>query len=576
MQPVRIPSGAVEQDATATHGSFEGRVVSTLTFGGVPRANLAFEHGGVTHSVRADDDGRFRFQPPEPGRYALVLATAEGHRAFAPALGSSPVVLEARAGQRVRDIVLYLAAELSYATTVVDRDGKPVAGALVRVLEGSGPSRSNAVAGTSDARGELQVLGSDDALVEARHPEHAVGRARIDLVAQISRKLTVRLGAKPARPLDEVISGRVVDPDGLPVADALVSATPASGDGAGTASQLRPTLRATSDAEGRFLVDGLDAELYDVWASHEDHALARAQQVPSATIDLLLVLRHGGRIHGTARDAQTSSPIGVFTVVVSTRVGPLEREPLTQVTFFDPEGRWEVHGVPPGEHEVTLIAHGYAPSAEVAAAMPDPPRTLGPLDVRLSRGGRVHGTVVDERSRAPLQGARVALEGRLGAGEGGVPLLAATSTDASGAFELLGLGSGLRSLSISAAGHHARIVSGLAVAEGGDVGPIRVELAPTKPDEEPRVELTGIGAVLSGKGDVLVIGEVLPGGGAAQAGIVPGDAIIAVDGAGVVDIGFEGSIERIRGPEGTTVQLTVRRTDGATAVIDVRRTRVRK
>lgn len=161
-------------------------------------------------------------------------------------------------------------------------------------------------------------------------------------------------------------------------------------------------------------------------------------------------------------------------------------------------------------------------------------------------------------------------------GSGATPIVAEATTDAAGRFALEGLAEGLRSVSAMAAGHHGRLLSGLAVSEGGDIGPVTIELAPVKPGEDPRMELTGIGAVLSARGDALVIGQVMPGGGAAAAGLAPGDAIVAIDGAGVVDVGFEPAIQRIRGPEGSVVILSVRKGGEGTPVeIAVRRTRVR-
>jgi len=115
---------------------------------------------------------------------------------------------------------------------------------------------------------------------------------------------------------------------------------------------------------------------------------------------------------------------------------------------------------------------------------------------------------------------------------------------------------------VIAAGHHGRVISGLTVANGGDVGPLAVALRPTEEGEEPRLELTGIGAVLSAKDDALVISQVIDGGGAKEAGIGPGDAIVGIDGTTVVEIGFENAIQRIRGPEGTSVTLSVRRAKG--------------
>ena len=47
------------------------------------------------------------------------------------------------------------------------------------------------------------------------------------------------------------------------------------------------------------------------------------------------------------------------------------------------------------------------------------------------------------------------------------------------------------------------------------------------------------------------MGQVLPGGGAAEAGLLPGDGILRVDGQAVAALGFTEAIQRIRGPEGS-------------------------
>jgi len=52
---------------------------------------------------------------------------------------------------------------------------------------------------------------------------------------------------------------------------------------------------------------------------------------------------------------------------------------------------------------------------------------------------------------------------------------------------------------------------------------------------------------------------LVDGGGAAQAGIAIGDQILAIEGQPVGELGFAGAIQRIRGPEGSCIPLTVRR-----------------
>ena len=68
---------------------------------------------------------------------------------------------------------------------------------------------------------------------------------------------------------------------------------------------------------------------------------------------------------------------------------------------------------------------------------------------------------------------------------------------------------------------------------------------------------------------------MIAGGGAAEVGLGPGDAVVAVDGTPVLELGFAGTIERIRGPEGTWVRLVVRREGSEDAALAVPRRRVR-
>jgi carboxyl-terminal processing protease len=56
----------------------------------------------------------------------------------------------------------------------------------------------------------------------------------------------------------------------------------------------------------------------------------------------------------------------------------------------------------------------------------------------------------------------------------------------------------------------------------------------------------------------------------------PGDAILAIDGAPAAALGFEGAVERIRGAEGSVVQLSVRRGAGEPYELAVPRRRIQR
>jgi Carboxypeptidase regulatory-like domain/PDZ domain len=585
-QPLRLTAARAERDPTLKSGAFEGRVLSWSTGKAVAGASLSFARGDVTSAVSSDSSGGFRFEPDEPGLYTLALVTKEGFFPFSPEWGQSPIAFNARAGERIRDVTIYLSPEIEYVGVVLDAEKRPAAGATVRTLGAARGSRF-----TTDEKGAFRFAAPDNTVLEARHPSHGVGQAAVDFSVQVSRRLTITLRrGNGADPIGS-IAGRVLDPDGAPLHGALVRATENDGDPGGGAGSpppagssepaapppglrrlFEPWVEASTDDEGRFVLEGLDGASYDLVASHPGFAPERAGGVAPGAAELTLRLTAGARLRGSVRDQASGAPVAAFTVVVARRIGPLHHQQSAQVSAFDAQGHYEVEGLSPGEYAVTVAAHGYAPSPPASIKVPDPPAEVV-RDFALTRGGRVSGTVTDEESKAPLEGARVSLEGSIAADTSAVPLLAETTTDAAGHFELEGLAAGLRSITVLAAGHHGRVVSGLVVANDGDVGPIKVELRPTKDGEEPRLELTGIGAVLSAKDDMLVIGQVIDGGGAKEAGIGPGDAILAIDGTTVVEMGFEAAIQRIRGPEGTTVALWVRPANGGelTTIIVVRR-----
>ncbi len=107
-------------------------------------------------------------------------------------------------------------------------------------------------------------------------------------------------------------------------------------------------------------------------------------------------------------------------------------------------------------------------------------------------------------------------------------------------------------------------------------------LMPPRLAESFRISLNstfeGIGAIVepidkdTGKGVVIV--HPYPGSPAAEAGLKPGDAIIAVDGKDVTDMSLDEAVLLIRGPAGSDVVLTVRRDDQAPYDITVTRDRI--
>jgi hypothetical protein len=221
-------------------------------------------------------------------------------------------------------------------------------------------------------------------------------------------------------------------------------------------------------------------------------------------------------------------------------------------SVIDPRGRFDVR-VPKGEYEVLVSATGWASSDPVAAS-------AGTTDVRikLGAGATLQGRVADAATGAPLAYARVMREGTSG-GASAQPANAGTVTRTDGTFELTGIPPGPFTISIGAGEYHPRLEGGLVATEGGALGPIQIGLQKLREGEEPKLELVGIGVKLSADREALKVDMVVPESGAAAAGIVAGDHLVAVDGVPVTTLGIDGAVGRIRGVAHTKVAVTIKR-----------------
>jgi RNA polymerase sigma factor (sigma-70 family) len=560
---LRLPTGAITRDRSRA-GSVEGLVVSGVGGGGIAGAEVTFSFGDTSQTVRTGGDGRFAFAPADAGGYLLARAAAEGFVAFAPEWGDSPISFALRPGERIDGVKLTLRPLCQ--GTVVDEGGKPVAGARVsvwnlgRVRQGA----NNLI--ESDGQGRFQFAPADAVWVAAKHGKRV---ARQPLPPVLGGRCEIRLRLGPARDLAEAsITGVVEGPDGRPVAGVTVEAVanPVLEPGASN-----PFARGTSDAAGRFTLAPLDAIAYTVSAFEGAREVALVRDVRGGRSDLVLRLPRMGRLRGLVRVGATGAPVVSFAVIVTTPRGPLDSLSVGTFARYDARGVFELDGLPVGRQRVVVAAEGLAPSPPQDVEIPPEPAAAPELSFTLDAGSRLHGTVIDRQSRAPLAGARLSVQGTPGAGTN-VPLASEALTDADGRFHLRGLAPGRASVVATAEGHHGRIVGGLEVRPGADVGPLEIALGPTAPGEAPRIEMIGIGAMLAPRDGAIVLGNVVAGGGAALAGLVTGDAILAVDGYPVAELGMGGAVGRMRGAEGSVVVLRVRRAaDGGQSDVHVTR-----
>jgi len=552
--------------AGPANGALGGRVLNWSTHRGVPGAELSFEHGGAVETTVTAPDGTFRFVPSEPGRYLLASIVADGYLPYAPELGHSPVVLQTRRGRAVEDVTVFLFPALEYRGEVRSASGDPVAGADVRMYDATTGER--ALVGLQDRfvsneRGQFSFHALDDALLEATHPDHGSGRARVDGPVQLTHELVITL-EKDGVPDAATITGRVADSEGEPVPDVRLVAEHEAADGA----SLHPEPQAMSEADGSFTLGPLDPGTHRVTATRDGLASTTLSGIEAGTTGLLITLETGHLIRGRVVD-DAGEPVGAATVRVVRRRG-VQEQVVAALSVLDPQGSFDVPVLEKGTYEIQASAPGFAPSDRVRTHVPAAEKVV----LKLATGGRIHGRVTSKGSGEGIALARVSLGTAYRAVSSLLPGATSTICDADGNFELKGVPAGRHSLTAAAFRHDLRTLSGIEVEDGGEAGPIAVVLNPSG-DETPTREIAGIGVALRPEGDELVITEVISGGGAARAGLMRDDTIVAVDGVAVSDLGFEPAIQAIRGPEGTTVSVTVRRKAGDESTVEVPRARVK-
>lgn len=86
--------------------------------------------------------------------------------------------------------------------------------------------------------------------------------------------------------------------------------------------------------------------------------------------------------------------------------------------------------------------------------------------------------------------------------------------------------------------------------------------------------IEGIGAYISKKDDVFLVEELIKWSPAMLGGVKPLDVIVKIDGSGLQDLNLMEAVERIRGPRGTEVVLTIlRQTSSWAHIQDISLTR---
>lgn len=411
--------------------------------------------------------------------------------------------------------------------TVVDEKDHPVAGVSLSV-EGV-PWKTRGAISDDGGAFRLAVVPYEATTLVAVAPGYRT--ARVDLGQRQDRpEVVVQVRLEAGAPID----GDVLDPDGNAARARVVACE-------GSASESRTT----SGEDGRFTLPASTIGC-EVRAEADDFAPSDATIVPNAG-RLTLRLNAGGAISGRVVD-ERGRGIESFTVGVESYSG--HRSPRGARKFEDVQGAFTLDHLPPGSYVLTASAQGKPPTRSDSIDVRGGATTDG-VRIVLPQGGSVVGHVLDDHG-APLPGAVL----RFDLVSAVVGDDASATTDEDGAFRLDGAPSGPFTLRAEKPGYRTKLVPGLRVDSGNT---LTQDVTLGALNGGGGMELAGIGAGLGQNADGVFVATVFGGDPAERAGLHQGDRIVAIDGEDTSGMSVADAVQRLRGPVGTTVGMSVRR-----------------
>jgi hypothetical protein len=381
------------------------------------------------HSIgRSDDlppittgpDGEFAFSPARPGSFTVSARCPSGDRGEQAG--------EAAAG--MAEVVVRVAPGASIAGRVVDGEGQAVGGVTVAassigetenttIVNGMVTSGFHGITGNA---GAFEIVGLAAgtyrlSVLDRGRPMKLKAKSEPVKLAGTDHKTGVELVV--ARPTG-TIQGRVIGPDGHPLADAWVSVhqdldeliaammprdggppggsrmvrveANAGGDGGAANNELPPAL---TDAQGAFQITGIPAGVWDVLAEAQAGTLrGRACKItPDATVEIQAtgVTALDGTAHGP------NGPSTLFTVELD---GP---SPARR-TFGGGDGTFRFARLDAGDYVVRVTSsdgNGEAKATVVAGAK-------ATVDVPLAANAIVVGKLTDPAGK-PISDVTVAV-----------------------------------------------------------------------------------------------------------------------------------------------------------------------
>lgn len=329
------------------------------------------------------------------------------------------------------------AASAGLQGKVEQRGGGPVAGAAVMLLPRDGEPVT--VAARGDGSFAFDGVAPGPATVVAAAPGFLAARAEVALAAGTPATVTLTLA-----PGGTAVRGTVTDAGSGPIAGATVRARLRRGFGV----RDEPAGVAITDGDGHYTL-ALVPGSYRIAADHPEYVGASAPlelAALEARLDFALV--PGGAIEGVVKDLGSGAPVVGATVIVERdRLGGwVEGRARVQARSGE-GGAFRVTGLVPGTLSLRaeVDADGRTSGEPVLVPLGIAEQASG-VELWVKAAPYLAGKVVDEQG-APVADATVMAMGKTE--------LQSSTTDAAGAFRIIGLAPGTWQLGASSAHHQS-------------------------------------------------------------------------------------------------------------------------
>ncbi|HED65093.1 MAG TPA: carboxypeptidase regulatory-like domain-containing protein, partial [Planctomycetes bacterium] len=198
------------------------------------------------------------------------------------------------------------------------------------------------------------------------------------------------------------IAGQVLGPDRSGVPGVRIDAISQSGTTGSRGSTV-------SGKDGEFLIEDLGEGIYTLRAQAEGYQTAPLQRVETDRTDVEILLAEQGGVEGRVVDAATGKPMRGFTVRIRTlhpRNVSWGGEVAKTTVRDQADGSFRLGGISEGDYVAEAFARGYASSFSAPFHVDQGIQTRDVV-VRLTKGGTIHGKVLDAYTGQPVQGAIV-------------------------------------------------------------------------------------------------------------------------------------------------------------------------